>query len=311
VLGADIDLVPDSLAAYPFIRVPVTRVITMSTTHVAMISQLGKAGTILGASGTGYIYDTGVRKRIDAGVVKEVGHGQGLNYEAIVEINPDVLFIYGVEGSIRTVSEKLRELGIQVVYCADYLETHPLGKAEWIRFFAHFYNLQEESSGFFARIDSAYRALADLSGTLKDRPQVLTGLPWKETWYMAGGRSFASRLVRDAGGDYLWKEDLSSEAIPLDLESVFSRAVDADVWINPGTAGSIRELVGFDERFLELPVVKQGEIYNNTARMSRGGGNDYWESGSVRPDLVLADLISVFHPDLLADHPLFYYRKLK
>jgi iron complex transport system substrate-binding protein len=311
VLGSDIDAVPDSLSAIPFIRVPVTRVITMSTTHVAMISQLGKAETILGASGTGYILDSVVSHRIDAGKVKEVGYEQGLNYEVIVEINPDVMFVYGVEGSIRPVSEKLGELGIQVVYCAEYLENHPLGKAEWIRFFAHFYNMEEESLSFFTRIDSAYRALADLSGRLEDKPKVIIGLPWKDTWYVAGGQSFASRLIRDAGGDYLWREDPSSEAIPIDLESVFSRAVEADVWINPGTAQSIRELVSFDERFLELPVVGQGEIYNNNARMSRGGGNDYWESGSVRPDLILADLISVFHPDLLADHSLFYYRKLK
>ena len=96
----------------------------------------------------------------------------------------------------------------------------------------------------------------------------------------------------------------------MDLESVFSKAVNADVWINPGVAQSIGELIAFDHRFGELPVLSSGEIYNNDARKSPGGGNDYWESATIRPDIVLSDLISVFHPQLNRDHSMFYYRKL-
>ncbi|MCK4745838.1 MAG: ABC transporter substrate-binding protein, partial [Bacteroidales bacterium] len=293
------------------IRIPVSRVVTMSTTHVAMISQLGMNGSIRGASGTGFIYDTLFRRRIDAGVVQEVGYDQGLNYETIVALDPDVVFVYGVEGNITTTAEKLGELGIQVVYCAEYLETHPLGKAEWIRFFAQFYDLEKESLLFFDRVDSSYQRLVESTSGVVKRPGVMIGLPWKDTWYVAGGQSFASRLITDAGGDYLWKENRSSEAIPLDLESVYSRAVQADVWINPGVANTLEELIRFDDRFRELPVLEQGSVYNNNARMNREGGNDYWESGTIRPDLILADLISVFHPDLLPYHSMFYYRKLK
>ena len=136
---------------------------------------------------------------------------------------------------------------------------------------------------------------------MDERPEVMTGLPWKDSWFVAGGRSFAARLIADAGGNYMWRDIQSSEAMPLDLESVFSRAVSADIWINPGVASSIED----------LPVLKKGSIYNNNARMSEGGGNDYWESATVRPDLILADLISVFHPELLRDHSMLYYKKLK
>jgi iron complex transport system substrate-binding protein len=311
VLGSRNGSIPDSLADYPFIPVPVNRVIAMSTTHVAMISQLGKSGTIVGASGTELIYDRQVRQNIENGWVQEVGYDNGLNYETIVKLEPDVVFMYGVEGSVTTISRKLNELGIRVVYCAEYLEDHPLGKAEWIRFIAQFFNLESESDRFFDRVDSAYRKMVELTGAVEDRPKVLTGLPWKDTWFMAGGKSYASRLINDAGGDFLWSGNSSTEVIPLDLESVFSRAVLADVWINPGNASSLDDLVRFDPRFKELPVVQQGSVFNNNARMSAGGGNDYWETGTVRPDLVLADLIMVFHPDLLEGHSLYYYRKLK
>jgi iron complex transport system substrate-binding protein len=311
LLAEDPGRIPDSLKGLPVIRVPVGRVITLSTTHVAMIERLGREATIRGASGTDLIYSPAVRERIAAGEVVEVGYEQGLNYEVIVNTDPDVLFMYGVETDMRAASEKLADLGIPVVYCAEYLEPHPLGKAEWIRFFALFYQLGQRADSIFTRIDSSYTALASLAGGVSRRPKVLMGLPWKDTWYMAGGRSFAAKLIQDAGGDYLWSDDPSDEALPLDLESVYGRALEADVWINPGVAASLDQLAGFDERFTDLPVFQSGAVYNNDRRVGSQGGNDYWESGTVSPEVILGDLIRVFHPDLLKDHPLKYYRKLK
>ncbi len=303
--------VPDSLDHLQVIRVPVKRAITLSTTHVAMLHQLGAGSSIVGASGTGFIYAPALRSRIDSGMITDVGYDQGLNYETIVRLDPDVLFMYGVEGSERAVSEKLTELGIPVVFCGDYLEPYPLGKAEWIRFFSMFYGLEKQADRFFSGIDSSYRAMCDMVHGTAERPLVMTGLPWKDTWYVAGGKSYAAKLINDAGGDYLWRENRSAQAIPLDLESVYARAVEAQIWINPGAATSLEELIRFEERFADLPVLKKGMVFNNNRRLTPSGGNDYWESGSVRPDLVIADLIRVFHPELLEDHAFIYYRQLK
>lgn len=303
--------VPDSLKDLSLIRIPIKRVVALSTTHVAMIDQLGKAGTIVGVSGARFIYSPGIRERIKKGEIIDVGYDRGLNMEAIVNLNPDVLFIYGVENNMSSISGKLEEMGVPVVYCGEYLEAHPLGKAEWIRFFALFFGLERKAGTFFQNIDSTYRSLASLAGKPEARPRVMTGLPWEGTWYMAGGKSFAAKLIEDAGGDYLWKDNPSEEAVPLDLESVYARAMGADIWINPGAAENIYQLREFDERFSDLPVLHTGEVYNNDLRLGPSGGNDYWESGTVRPDLVLADLIKVFHPDLMTDHQFIYYRKLK
>lgn len=311
VLAADPSLVPDSLEHLIFIKTPVRRVITLSTTHVAMIDQLGQEQSIKGVSGSGFIFTEKLRKRITNQEVKDVGYDQGLSYETIVGINPDVLFMYGVEGNVMATSRKLRELEIPVVFCGDYLETHPLGKAEWIRFFSVFYDLEREAEVFFKDIDSLYHSHKSLTGNLMHKPWVLTGLPWKDTWYMAGGKSFAARLIQDAGGVYLWADHASTQAVPMDLESVYARAVNADIWINPGAATSLNDLNDFDERFQDLRVLKTAKIFNNNLRINASGGNDYWESGAVRPDLVLKDLIKVFHPDLLTDDPFIYYRQLK
>jgi len=311
VLTPGLELLPDSLKNIPFIRTPVKRAIALSTTHVAMIEQLGSAESIVGLSGTDFIYSSAIRARIESGVVKDVGYGQGLDFETIVRLEPDVLFLYGVEGNVMTTLEKLSDLGIPAVFCGEYLETHPLGKAEWIRFFSLFYNKEEQSERFFKQIDSAYSALSNLALEAQLKPVVLNGLPWKDTWYMAGGKSFAAQLIEDAGGNYLWSENTSTQAVPLDLESVYLRALNADIWINPGAAGSLDDILLLDERLGDLEVVKRGHVFNNNARSSPAGGNDYWESGTVRPDLVLADLIGVFHPDLLTDHRFVYYRQLK
>jgi iron complex transport system substrate-binding protein len=311
LLASDRERVPDSLRNLPFIKIPVKRVIALSTTHVAMIDQLGCAESIVGLSGTGFIYNSSIRERIESGAVSEVGFGQGLDFETIVKLKPDVVFLYGVEGNIMTTLGKLSDLGIPAVFCAEYLEPHPLGKAEWIRFFSIFYKKEEQSARFFNRIDSAYRSLSDLASGALPKPKVMIGLPWKDTWYMAGGKSFAAQLIGDAGGAYLWSDNPSTQAVPLDLESVYLRAVNADIWINPGAAESLSDILLLDERLWDLNVVESGKVFNNDARRSPGGGNDYWESGTVRPDLILADLIAVFHPDILTDHRFVYYRQLK
>lgn len=305
------EALPDSLKDRPFIKTPVKRVIALSTTHLAMIDQLGNAESIVGLSGAEYIFSPTIIKGIESGAVRDVGYGQGLDFESIVKLEPDVLFLYGVEGNVMTTLEKLRDLGIPAVFCGEYLETHPLGKAEWIRFFSLFYNKEEQAARFFRHIDSAYLALSALASEVQVKPAVLTGLPWKDTWYMAGGKSFAAKLITDAGGSYLWKENKSTQAVPMDLESVYLRAIQADIWINPGAAGSLDDILLQDSRLGELGVLKEGRVFNNNARVSAGSGNDYWESGTVRPDLILADLIRVFHPDLLADHQFVYYRQLK
>jgi iron complex transport system substrate-binding protein len=311
VLAPEAELVPDSLKNVPFIKTPVKRAIALSTTHAAMIDQLGSAESIVGLSGADFIYSPTIRTMLESGEIKDVGYGQGLDFEAIVKLNPDVLFLYGVEGNVMTTLEKLTDLGIPAVFCGEYLETHPLGKAEWIRFFSLFYDKEEQSARFFNQIDSAYNALSLIASEAHSKPLVLNGLPWKDTWYMAGGKSFAAQLMEDASGDYLWRDTHSTQALPLDLESVYIRALNADVWINPGAAGSLADILLLDERLGDLEVLKMGQVFNNNARVSEGGGNDYWESGTVRPDLVLADLIKVFHPDLLTDHSFVYYRQLK
>jgi len=311
VLGKEKNKIPKQLENLPFIKVPVARVVTLSTTHIAFIDTLNGIGSICGISGKEYAYNRDLRREIEQGKVQDVGYDMNLNYELLIDLDPDVIFMYGVEGSITGTLGKLKDLGLSAVMCGDYLESNPLGKAEWIKFFGKFYDCADRADSIFWGIEAAYDSVKNMAAGYEKKPVILSGLPWKNTWYVPGGRSFAAGLIRDAGGNYLWAENLSHEALPLDLESVYLKALKADIWINPGDAVNLEEIVKVEERFLDLPVFKSGKIYNNNRRINDNGGNDYWESGALRPDLILLDLVSVFHPDSESPRQFYYYKNLK
>lgn len=303
--------VPDSLAGIPMIKIPVKRVVCFSTTHAGMLSFLGAPEVLAGFSGPHFLCDSVFRERVKNGQIKDIGYDQGLNYESILSLQPDLVICYGVTAEVSKDVGRLQELGLPVVLDADYLEQTPLGKAEWIRFIGAFLDLDQRAEKKFSEVEKEYIQLRALASGVKERPEVLIGLPWKDIWYMPGGRSFAAAFIADAGGNYLLKADSTVEAQPLSIEAVYSLAQKADLWINPGSALSLEEIRSTEPRLASLPVFQSGYVYNNNARLNGTGGNDYWESGVMNPQLILQDLIRIFHPGLLREKPLFFYKKLR
>jgi iron complex transport system substrate-binding protein len=311
ILTDDPSLVPDSLKHHPVITIPVSRVVCMSTTHVAMMDALGESGAIVGISGSDYITSPELRKRMEDGKVKDVGADQTLNYELILSLCPDLVMAYGIGSEVSGMVKRLEDMDIPVILNGDYLEDQPLGKTEWIRFVASFFDRDWQADSIFRSVASAYRQYKDLVLDIAEKPRVMTGLPWKDVWYIPGGRSFAAAFIRDAGGTYLWEDLDSREAVPVDLEAIYSRAAKADIWINCGAAGTLAEIGRTDPRLLQFKPVTDGRVYNNNARINPAGGNDFWESGVMAPHLILADLISIFHPTVLPDHERVYYTRLE
>jgi len=309
---ADKDAVlPDSLAGKVIIRTPVERAVIMSTTFITFLDTLGVLNTVRGISGSENIYNQEINNNIEQGNIRDVGFDQALNYEILIELDPDVIFLFGVQAGIVQTIQKLRESGLNAVICADYLEPHPLGRSEWIKFFAAFYEQEALADEIFADIAERYLKLTDIAREEKVRPAVMLGLPWKDAWYVAGGSSFAAKLIEDAGGSYIFSDLENSEAQPFDIESVFSRALESDVWINPGSALSLKNILDHDQRFSMLNPFSTGRIYSNNKRMGPHGGNDYWESGTMNPDLILQDLYSIFHNHTVEDSMLHYYFRLQ
>ena len=302
--------IPDSLAGKRIIKTPVNRVICLSTTHLAYLDVLGEHDAVAGISGSRYISNPAVRKRMEQGDVPDVGYGQNLNYELIVNLKPDLVMAYGVGSEVTSYTGKLEELGIPVVMVAEYLEESPLGRAEWIRFMGTLFEKQHLADAWFEEIELEYNRLRALVDLKKELPKVLVGSPYKDSWWVPGGNSYMANLIADAGGNYIGKHNPSHESYVISFENAMEWGGRADVWINTGNLTSRKEVIGADQRFENFEVFNKGKLYNNIKRLSSHGGNDFWESGTVNPHLILRDLISIFHPGLV-EEDLIYYSEIK
>jgi iron complex transport system substrate-binding protein len=302
---------PSGIDIRKVILVPVQKIVCMSTTHVAMISALGEGHSIAGMSGTGFIYSRELRLRAADGLIKDVGYEANLNKELILKIMPDLTMIYGVGSESSGYVGKIEELGMKVVYNADYLETDPLGKAEWIKLFGALYCREQMADSIFRKEVLDYNTLKTfVARNSTVRPRVLLGLPFKDTWFISPGNSFISKLIADAGGEYIWKDTQSAVSMPFGLENVYLKAVNADYWLNIGTVKIKSEIPAVDPRLTALPCFRNGNLFNNNNRITEAGGNDFWESGTVHPHLLLQDIATVLHPDIFPGSNLIYYRKV-
>ena len=294
------------------IYVPVKKIICMSTTHLAMIKALEEENTIYGISGAGYIYDNNISEKVKSGRIKDVGYEAGLNNELIINISPDLVMMYGIGSESSGYPGKIMELGIKVMFNADYLENDPLGKAEWIKLFGALFCKEETASKIFNNISREYNQIKDfISQNTETKPEVLLGLPFRDTWYISPGNSYISKLINDAGGKYLWENTVSGSSMPMGIENVYLQAMKAEFWLNIGNVSSKNELAAIDPRLESIPCFQNNNLYNNNKRITSMGGNDYWESGTLNPHIILKDIASILHPGLLGRHELYYYRKIE
>jgi iron complex transport system substrate-binding protein len=301
---------PESLPEGNLIRTPVRSVICLSTTHVAMLDFIDETAKIKAVSGSDYIFNTDIRDRVEKGELPDIGYDMNLDYERILELNPDIILAYGVGAEASAWLNRLNNLGMKVVMTGEYLEGSPLAQAEWVKFIAHLFQKQDIAADKFNKVKKEYLELIELTTGTETFPVIMSGLPWRDSWFVPGGRSHFATLIGDAGGKYLWGGDLGRENFPVDIETVIERGSTADYWINIGTALSKKDIENTDSRLVTLRPFRIGNLYNNNARLNRFGGNDYWESGIMNPHLILRDIIHIIHPDLLPEHEPVYYRQL-
>ena len=284
------------------------RVVAMSSTHVAMLDAIGETGRVVGVSGLGYISNPDIQARRDS--IGDVGYEGNINYELLLSLDPDLVLLFGVNGA-SAMESKLKELGIPFMYVGDYLEESPLGKAEWLVALSEVVGKRAKGEKVFADIPIRYNALKQkVSGAVLDAPSVMLNTPYGDSWFMPSTENYAVRLITDAGGDYIYKKNTGNSSTPIDLEEAYLLASEADMWLNVGMANTLDELKAACPKFADTRCVRNGYVYNNNARTNAAGGNDYYESAVVNPDLLLRDLVKIFHPELV-EEDFVYYKQLK
>lgn len=300
----------DAPAADAVVRVPVRELVSTSTTHIPALDMLEVSQALTGFPSTDFISSPAMRRRIGAGKVQDLGAANGLNTEALMELSPDLVMAYGMGPQDKSL-RSLERSGIPVVLNADYMEQTPLGRAEWIKFTAAFFNKEKQADSIFNTIKTRYDSLATLTRTVKEKPSVFSGVVYNGIWFMPGGKSWSSRFFEDAGGNYLWSDNTETGSLQLSFEAVFDKAHQADYWIGAANFPGLDALKEADSRYSSFDAWQKGNVYSYTARTGEKGGNEYLELGYSRPDIVLADLIHILHPNLMEEYEPYFYEKLE
>jgi len=302
-------------AGYPdaqVIETPLRSLVALSSMHVALADFLGSADLVVGVGSFKYVSAPRVRQRIAAGQVYEVGQGKELNNELLVAHHPDLVMTTGSPGEGIDHFQTLRAAGVPVLINSEWVETTPLARAEWVKVLAALLNKEAVVNQKFDAVAREYQRLAALGHQATKKPSVVVGLPFKDVWYVPDTDSYMAQFLRDAGATYHWdRVKAPSGSLALSFEAVAPVALGADYWLQTGSLSTKAALLAQDARYAAFAPVQRGRVFNNNLRTNAQGSNDYWESGAMHPDLILADLLHILHPELLPTWTLRYYRPLR
>lgn len=299
--GADVKIIP----------IPIRSIVCTSTTHIPLLDYLNETDALIGFPTTDYISSTKMRSRIDSGKVLDLGVDKGLNIELLTNLAPDVVMAYTMTGDYGQY-KSIEDLGTPVVINAEYLEEHPLGRAEWIKFMALFFNKEAVADSVFRLIEQNYLQTKKIvDSAVTHSPSVMSGIVYGDAWFMPGGQNFAAKLLKDAGLHYLWADDATNGYLQVPFELVYEKANQADFWIGVGSFKTMLEIKNSDQRYTKFKAYTDKKVFTYDARQGAKGGSEFLELGYLRPDLILEDLVKIAHPQLLPDSTLFFHKRLE
>ncbi|OIQ28315.1 MAG: ABC transporter substrate-binding protein [Bacteroidetes bacterium MedPE-SWsnd-G2] len=292
------------------IEIPVKEIVVTSTTHIPSLDLLNETESLVGFPGMDYISSPTVRSLIKEGKVRELGKNEGLNTEVLLELQPDLVVGFGVDGSSKSL-ENIRQANIPVIYNGDWVEKSPLAKAEWIKFFGVLFNKQKQADSIFDAIESNYLKAQKIASSASNRPTVISGAMHKDIWYLPSGTSSEGQFLKDANTNYYWQNTIDQGSLALNFETVFATAKDADIWFSPSYYRTLEDLKIANEHYIKFKALRTNKVYSFTNTTGETGGVLYYELGLTRPDLILKDIVKISHPELLEDYQTVFFKLLE
>ncbi|MCQ2334796.1 MAG: ABC transporter substrate-binding protein [Paludibacteraceae bacterium] len=276
---------------------PYQRLATTSATHIGFLAALTDSMPVAGVCDPLYIYN-----KVSA---HDLGSSLNLDAERIIACGADAL-ILSYTADDKSI-DLLQQMGISIIYNNEWTERHPLARAEWIRMMGAVTGHLREADSIFSHVRNAYESLVAQSQS-DAQPSILSGNCWQGTWYVPGGDTYMARLFRDAGAQYAYSKNTSSESIPLSFEQALIDFRDADIWVGaPGH--TLDELAQLDEKHTWFKAYQTGRVYSFSRRSNGAYANDFWESGVVHPELILSDLQHIIRQD--NDSLLYFTQRLE
>lgn len=297
---------PENLPKGTVIRTPLEKVIAYNTTHCSTLKELNSIDIVKGVGQPQFIKAEEIREGIKNGTVLDIGKEIDPDIEKIIMLSPEAIFAAPVTGQTYGNIEITK---IPLIETPDYTEPHPLGRAEWIRFYSLFIDKEELADSLYNMTVQNYNNIKEMTANAATRPSVLMDTRYMGSWNMPGGKSFMANMLADAGANYPWADDESTSFMPLAFETVLDKAGDADVWLiryfdsNDMTYQSLEREY---KPYSYFEAFKKRNIYGcNTTYAG------FYEDLPIHPDYILKDFAAIFHPDLFPGYVLKYYKKLE
>jgi iron complex transport system substrate-binding protein len=291
------------------VKIPVTSIAATSVTHFEFLHLLNELQTVTGVCSPKIIYNADITKRLAEGKITDLGDAFNINVEKTLQLNPSAVMMSGYNQN-DPYAQRVSQAGIPVLFNNEWMETTLLARAEWIKFVAAFYDKEKQADSIFADIDKRYNDIKAKAFSVKNKPRIMAGSNFRGTWYVPSGRNFMGRLFADAGSSYFYENDTTAGSLPLNVETVLKNFSETEIWLNCNFP-SIDALIKSDAKHALFRPVKLHQVYNFNKRLLPSTANDFWESAVARPDLLLSDVISILHPELLPGYKTVYADKLK
>ena len=288
------------------IRSTPRRAVLFTTAHAALLQMLGQLDAVGGVCDLKYMLLPEVKTRVADGRMADCGDGMAPNVEKIIERKADVLLLSPFENSGGY--GRLDKTGIPIIECADYMETSPLGRAEWMKFYGLLFGCKERADSLFAVVERNYLSLKKSARRARTSPSILTERITGSTWYVPGGRSTVAVMLRDAAAHYPFAADTHSGSLALPFESVLEKAGNADLWLikyNASRPLTYADLLAEYRGYKALRAFKNQQVFACNASVV-----PYFEETPFRPDLLLSDYVQLFHPEMRAKGALRYFTPL-
>jgi iron complex transport system substrate-binding protein len=292
------------------IQTPVESIVVTSTTHIPMLELLNIENKLVGYPNTKYISSKRTRALIDEGKVIDLGNEENINTELLLDLKPDIVIGFSINSNNKMFAT-IEKMNIPVILNGAWLEETPLGRAEWIKLFGVLFNKEKEADSIFSTIEKNYLEAKKIALNAERIPTIISGGLFKDIWNLPAGESFEATFLADANTNYLWKDAKGTGSLSLNIENVFEKGHDAEIWISPSFYTSLEQLKNANDIYPKFKAFKNEQIYTFVNKKGTTGGLLYFELAPARPDLVLKDLIKIGHPELLPDYTFTFFEKLK
>lgn len=301
--SSNIPVIPESVT----IEIPINTIACLFTTQLSFILKLGITDKLVGMSRITYVKDSTIRSKIEKGEIMQFGEPENPNSEKLIAIDPDILMVSPFRDNKY---KHIESAGIPLAVNGSYMESTPLGRAEWIKFMAYFFEMEDKADSIFNEIEKQYLDIKEKVGKTSNKPSIFSGRNFNQVWHVAGANSYMGQYFKDAGFDYIWKDLEVNGSVPFEFELVYERCAHADYWSVIEYQQEIEVSYAEIEKSYS-PYADFDAFKNKNIILCNSHVTPYFETGILEPHIVLADFVKVAHPEIVPNHQPKYFKILK